>query len=77
MVCLLIYRKFYQALFLLRNYHIKHHSFQGVHELDADLPNRWEAKLISNSFLGKALMAAVLPGFSIIPFITFKRNSSV
>ena len=29
-------------------YHIKHHSFQGVHELDADLPNRWVAKLINN-----------------------------
>ncbi|MEI9934851.1 MAG: fatty acid desaturase [Ferruginibacter sp.] len=25
-------------------YHIKHHAFQGIHELDADLPNRWEAK---------------------------------
>jgi sphingolipid 4-desaturase/C4-monooxygenase len=33
-------------------YHIKHHSFQGVHELDADLPNRWEAKLINNNFIG-------------------------
>ena len=31
-------------------YHIKHHSFQGVHELDADLPNKWEAKLINNYF---------------------------
>ena len=33
-------------------YHIKHHSFQGVHELDADLPNKWEAKLINNYFIG-------------------------
>ena len=36
-------------------YHIKHHSFQGVHELDADLPNHWEAKLINNYFIGKIL----------------------
>ena len=46
-------------------YHIKHHSFQGVHELDADLPNRWEAKLISNSFLGKALWLLFFPVFQL------------
>src|ERR1700744_3192336 len=46
-------------------YHIKHHSFQGVHELDADLPNRWEAKLINNSFLGKALWLLFYPLFQI------------
>lgn len=44
-------------------YHIKHHSFQGVHELDADLPNRWEAKLINNSFFGKALWLLFYPVF--------------
>jgi len=44
-------------------YHIKHHSFQGVHELDADLPNRWEAKLINNSFFGKALWLLFFPVF--------------
>ena len=46
-------------------YHIKHHSFQGVHELDADLPNKWEAKLINNSFLGKALWLMFYPFFQI------------
>jgi len=46
-------------------YHIKHHSFQGVHELDADLPNRWEAKLISNSFLGKAMWLLFFPVFQL------------
>jgi sphingolipid delta-4 desaturase len=44
-------------------YHIKHHSFQGVHELDADLPNYWEAKLINNSFFGKALWLLFFPLF--------------
>ncbi|QQL49767.1 fatty acid desaturase [Mucilaginibacter ginkgonis] len=44
-------------------YHIKHHSFQGVHELDADLPNAWEAKLINNSFVGKALWLLFFPVF--------------
>lgn len=35
-------------------YHLKHHAYQGVEELDADMPYRWEAKLISNSTIGKA-----------------------
>jgi sphingolipid delta-4 desaturase len=44
-------------------YHLKHHSFQGFHELDADLPNKWEAKLINNSFLGKTLWLLFFPAF--------------
>jgi len=44
-------------------YHLKHHSFQGIHELDADLPNKWEAKLINNSFLGKTLWLLFFPLF--------------
>ena len=44
-------------------YHIKHHSFQGVHELDADLPNRWEAKLINNYFVGKVIWLLFYPLF--------------
>lgn len=46
-------------------YHIKHHSFQGIHELDADLPNRWEAKLINNYFIGKALWLLFFPIFQV------------
>lgn len=46
-----------------KNYHIKHHCFQGVHELDADLPSRWEAKLINNYFIGKALWLLLFPIF--------------
>jgi sphingolipid delta-4 desaturase len=44
-------------------YHLKHHSFQGIHELDADLPNKWEAKLINNSFIGKTLWLLFFPLF--------------
>jgi len=44
-------------------YHLKHHAFQGVYELDADLPHRWEAKLVGNSFLGKALWLLFYPVF--------------
>ena len=46
-----------------KNYHIKHHAFQGVHELDADLPSRWEAKLINNYFIGKTLWLLFFPLF--------------
>ncbi len=44
-------------------YHIKHHSFQGIHELDADLPNRWEARLINNYFFGKIIWFLFYPLF--------------
>ena len=46
-----------------QRYHLKHHAFQGIYELDADLPNRWEARLIGNSFLGKALWLLLYPIF--------------
>jgi sphingolipid delta-4 desaturase len=44
-------------------YHMKHHSFQGVEELDADMPFRWEAKLINNSGFGKAIWLLFYPIF--------------
>jgi len=44
-------------------YHMKHHSYQGVEELDADMPFRWEAKLINNSGVGKALWLLFYPIF--------------
>ncbi len=56
-------------------YHIKHHSFQGIHELDADLPNRWEAKLISNSFLGKSLWLLFFPVFQLTRVSRLKEIS--
>jgi sphingolipid delta-4 desaturase len=46
-------------------YHIKHHSFQGIHELDADLPNRWEARLINNYFFGKVIWLLFYPLFQV------------
>lgn len=46
-----------------RSYHLKHHSFQGDYDLDADLASTWEAKLIGSSFLGKALWLLLFPVF--------------
>lgn len=46
-----------------KNFHLKHHAFQGVHELDADLPDYWEAKLINNFFIGKMIWLMLFPFF--------------
>ena len=49
-----------------QKYHLKHHSYQGVEELDADMPYRWEAALINNSMFGKALWLLLYPLFQMI-----------
>src|SRR6187402_1860324 len=54
-------------------YHIKHHSFQGIHELDADLPNRWEAKLINNYFIGKIIWLLFYPVFQVFRISRLKE----
>ena len=46
-----------------RSYHLKHHAFQGDYNLDADLANRWEARLVGHSFIGKALWLLFFPIF--------------
>lgn len=48
-----------------KRYHLKHHSFQGVHELDADLPSEWEARLIGDSPLRKMLWLLFFPIFQL------------
>ncbi|MDR3716188.1 MAG: fatty acid desaturase [Puia sp.] len=54
-------------------YHIKHHSFQGIHELDADLPNRWEARLINNHFAGKVIWLLFYPVFQVFRISRLKE----
>jgi len=44
-------------------YHLKHHSFQGVEAVDADMPFRWEAKLINNAPVGKTIWLLFYPVF--------------
>lgn len=58
-------------------YHIKHHSFQGVHELDGDLPDYWEAKLIKSSFFGKAIWMLLFPVFQAIRTFRLKEIKPV
>jgi len=54
-------------------YHIKHHSFQGIIELDGDLPYEWEAKLVGRSMIGKAIWLFCYPVFQIIRTFRLKE----
>jgi sphingolipid delta-4 desaturase len=44
-----------------QRYHLKHHAFQGVHDMDADLPSAWELRVFGRSALGKALWLLCFP----------------
>ncbi len=46
-------------------YHLKHHAHQGDYEYDADIANRWEARLIGNRWYGKAIWLMFFPLFQL------------
>ena len=46
-------------------FHLKHHAHQGDYDQDADMANDWEARLIGNSALGKALWLLFFPVFQV------------
>jgi sphingolipid delta-4 desaturase len=48
-----------------QKYHLKHHAFQGVYALDADIPSEWEARLVGNSAPAKALWLLLFPLFQL------------
>jgi sphingolipid 4-desaturase/C4-monooxygenase len=60
-----------------QKYHIKHHSFQGVEELDADMPYHWEAQLINNSTFGKALWLLFYPVFQLFRPIRLTKEIAI
>jgi len=60
-----------------QKYHLKHHSFQGVEELDADMPYHWEAKLINNSTFGKALWLLFYPVFQLFRPIRLTKEVAI
>jgi sphingolipid delta-4 desaturase len=49
-----------------QRYHLKHHAFQGIYDLDADLPSHWEARAIGNSAVAKALWLLLFPVFQLV-----------
>ena len=46
-----------------RKYHLKHHAFQGHHDIDADIASYWEAKMIGSNFIGKSFWFMMFPLF--------------
>jgi sphingolipid delta-4 desaturase len=56
-----------------QKYHLKHHAFQGVEELDADMPYHWEARLINNSTIGKAIWLLFYPIFQLFRPLRLKE----
>lgn len=46
-------------------YHLKHHAHQGDYEVDADIPNQWEARLVGNKWYRKALWLFFFPIFQL------------
>ncbi|HVZ26852.1 MAG TPA: fatty acid desaturase, partial [Sediminibacterium sp.] len=54
-------------------YHLKHHAHQGVHELDGDLPNYWEARLINNYCIGKMIWLLFYPFFQLFRLFRLKE----
>jgi len=54
---------FVPGSFSFQKYHLKHHSSQGVYELDADIPSHWEARLVGRSPVRKALWLLLYPLF--------------
>ncbi len=56
-----------------QRYHLRHHAFQGVYELDADLPSRWEARLVGRSPWAKAVWLALFPALMITRAVRLKE----
>jgi sphingolipid delta-4 desaturase len=56
-----------------QRYHLKHHSYQGVYELDADIPSEWEAKWVGNSSVRKAIWLALFPIFATLHTLRIKE----
>jgi sphingolipid 4-desaturase/C4-monooxygenase len=55
-----------------QKYHLKHHAYQGIHETDTDMPEPWEAKLVGNSAIMKAIWLACFPILQIMRVVRVK-----
>ena len=44
-----------------RNFHLRHHSHQGQHALDLDIPNHFEAGVVDNRWYCKAVWLLLFP----------------
>ncbi len=55
-----------------QKYHLKHHAHQGIHETDTDMPEPWEARLVGNSAIMKAIWLACFPILQIMRVVRVK-----
>ncbi|MCK6530222.1 fatty acid desaturase [Myxococcota bacterium] len=55
-------------------YHLNHHMFQGDYDRDADIPARWEARLLGGSAPGKAIWLLLFPVFQSVRTMRFGRG---
>ncbi len=60
-----------------KNYHLEHHAHQGEYDLDADIPNAWEARLVGNSAIRKAIWLLLFPVLTITRTLRVKSVRAV
>ena len=71
--CLANIPSVFPASVSFQRYHLKHHAYQGVYELDADIPSEWEAKWVGNSSIRKAIWLALFPIFATFHTLRIKE----
>lgn len=60
-----------------RNYHLKHHQYQGDPDLDADLASEWEARLVGHGTPGKVCWELLFPLFQSLRAARFARAGGI
>ncbi|MGM0555246.1 MAG: fatty acid desaturase [Myxococcota bacterium] len=60
-----------------RNYHLKHHRFQGDPEFDADLASKAEAEWVGNSTVKKLIWQLFYPLFQTARTSKFQKNGKI
>ncbi len=58
-------------------YHLKHHAFQGVYDLDSDLPSYWEARFVKNNSFMKALWLLLFPVFQAMRIFRIRSTKAI
>jgi len=56
-----------------RTFHLKHHSHQGQHADDLDMPNHFEARVVDNRWYGKAIWLLLFPFVAMVRSFRFGR----
>ena len=56
-----------------RTFHLKHHSHQGQHAVDVDMPNYFEARVVDNRWYGKALWLLLFPFVAMVRSFRISR----